>query len=59
MAHYFSDSFLKLAGNEYCSKLEKRIQGAGHIYTPKISYFLESPLDIWTFSYFKVVSRTE
>ena len=23
VAHYFSNSFLKLAENEYCSKLEK------------------------------------
>ena len=26
VAHYFSNSFLKLAGNEYCSKLEKEFK---------------------------------
>ena len=42
VAHYFSNSFLKLAGNEYCSKLEKEFRFQ-IIYTPNIFYFLESP----------------
>ena len=45
VAHYFSNSFLKLAGNEYCSKLEKEFRFQV-IYTPNISYSLESSLDI-------------
>ena len=39
--HYFSDPFLKLAENEYCSKVEIEFRGQ-FIYTPNISYFLES-----------------
>ena len=45
VAHYFSNSFLKLAGNEYCSKLEKEFRFQV-IYTPNISYSLEFSLDI-------------
>ena len=43
VAHNFSKSFLKLAGNDYCSKLEKefRLQ-----VICIISYFLESRLDV-------------
>ena len=46
VAHYFSNSFLKLAENEYCSKLEKEV--SGHIHS-KYTYPLESPLDIYDF----------
>ena len=45
LAHYFPNSFLKLAGNEYCSKLEKEFRFQV-IYTPNISYSLEFSLDI-------------
>ena len=45
VAHYFSNSFQKLARNEYCSKLEKEFRFQV-IYTSNISYFLEFPLDI-------------
>ena len=45
VARYFSNSFLKLAGNEYCQKLEKEFRFQV-IYTSNISYFLEFPLDI-------------
>ena len=45
VAHYFSSLFQKLAGNEYCSKLEKEFRFQV-IYTSNISYFLEFPLDI-------------
>ena len=45
VAHYFSNSFQKLAGNEYCSKLEKEFRFQV-IYTLNISYFLEFSLDI-------------
>ena len=45
VAHYFSNSFEKLAGNKYCSKLEKEFR-FHVIYTLNISYFLEFPLDI-------------
>ena len=45
MVHYFLNFFQKLAGNEYCSKLEKGFRFKV-IYTSKISYFLEFPLDI-------------
>ena len=44
--HYFSNSFLNFAGNEYCSKLQKEFRFQV-IYTPNISYFSEFPLDIW------------
>ena len=40
VAHYFSNSFLKLAGNEYCSKLEKEFRFQV-LYTSNISNFLE------------------
>ena len=36
VAHYFSNSFLKLAENGYCSKLEKEFRFQV-IYTPYIS----------------------
>ena len=42
VAHYFSSSFQKLAGNEYCSKLEKKFR-LQVIFTSNISYFLEFP----------------
>ena len=45
VAHYFSNSFQKLARNEYCSKLEKELRFQVR-YTSNISYFLEFPLDI-------------
>ena len=45
VAHYFSNSFLNLTGNEYRSKLKKEFRFQV-IYTPNISYFLEFPLDI-------------
>ena len=45
VAHYFSNSFQKLAGNEYSSKQEKEFRFQV-IYTSNISYFLEFPLDI-------------
>ena len=38
--HYFVDSFLKLAGNEYCSRQENEFRFQV-ICTPNISYFLE------------------
>ena len=37
VAHYFSNSFQKLAGNEYCSKLEKEFRFQV-IYTSNISF---------------------
>ena len=46
VAHYFLSSFQKPAGNEYCSKLEKKFRFQV-IYTSNISYFLEFPLGIW------------
>ena len=45
VAHYFSNPFLKLKGNEYCSKLEKEFMFQV-TYTPSMSYFLDSPWDI-------------
>ena len=42
VAHYFSSSFQKLVGNEYCSKLEKKFR-LQVIFTSNISYFLEFP----------------
>ena len=42
VAHYFSSSFQKLAGNEYCSKLETKFR-LQVIFTSNISYFLEFP----------------
>ena len=45
VAHYFSNSFQKLAGNEYSSKLEKEFR-FHVIHTLKIYYFLEFSLDI-------------
>ena len=45
VAHYFSNSFLKLAGNEYCSNLEKKFRFQV-IFTPNMSYLLKFPLDI-------------
>ena len=42
---FLSNSFLKLAGREYCSKLEKEFRFQV-IYFPNISYSLESSLDI-------------
>ena len=42
---FFSSSFLKLAGNEYCSKLKKEFRFQV-ICTPNISYSLEFSLDI-------------
>ena len=45
VARNFSKSFLKLAGNEYSSKLEKEFRFQV-ICIPSISYFLESPLDV-------------
>ena len=38
VAHYFSNSFQKLSGNEYCSKLEKEFTFQV-IYTSRISFF--------------------
>ena len=58
VAHYFSNSFQKLTGNEYCSKLEKEFR-FHIIYTLNISCFLEFPLDIWIQTYFKVVFRID
>ena len=50
VAHYFSNSFQKLAGNEYCSKLRKRkklcrkrIQVSGHVNFEHLSFFSVSP----------------
>ena len=37
VAHYFSNSFLKPAENEYCSKLEKEF--SGHIHPKHILFF--------------------
>ena len=45
VAHYFSNSFQKLAGNEYSSKPKKEFRFQV-IYNSNISYFLEFPLDI-------------
>ena len=45
VAHYFSNSFQKLAGNEHSSKLKKEFSFQV-IYNSNISYFLEFPLDI-------------
>ena len=45
VVHFFSKSFLKLTGSEYCSKLEKEFRFQV-IYTPNISYSLEFSLDI-------------
>ena len=36
VAHYFSNFYQKLAGNEYCSKLEKKFRFQA-IYTLNIS----------------------
>ena len=58
VAYYFLNSFLKLAGNEYCSKLEKEFRFQV-IYTPNITYSLEFSFDVLISSYFKVVSRTD
>ena len=41
----FFKPFRKIAGNKYCSKLEKEFRFQV-IYTSNISYFLEIPLDI-------------
>ena len=48
VAHYFSSSFQKLVGNEYCSKLEKKIQVTGHIHFEHILFFRVSP---WIFEF--------
>ena len=45
VAHYFLNLFLKLAGIEYCSKLEKEFRFQV-IYTLNISYSLEFSVDI-------------
>ena len=45
VAHYFSNSFQKLTGDEYFSKLEKEFR-LQVIYASNISYFLEFPMDI-------------
>ena len=58
MAHYFSNTFQKLVGNEYSSKQGKEF-GFKVIYTSHISYFLEFRLDISIQKYFKVVSRID
>ena len=50
VVHYFSNSFLKLAGNEYCSKLEKEFRFQV-IYTPNIS------LEFFLIFEFKVISK--
>ena len=42
VAHYFSNPFLKLKGNEYCSKLKKEFMFQV-IYSPNIPY---TPWDI-------------
>ena len=56
VAHYFSSSFQKLVGNEYCSKLEKKFR-LQVIFTSNISYFLEFPPGYLNLKVFKVVSR--
>ena len=45
MVHYFSNSFQKLSGNKYYSKLEKEFRFQV-IYTSNLFYFLVFPLDI-------------
>ena len=45
MSHYFSNSFLNLAVNEYYSKLEKELRFQVQ-YISNISYFLEFLFDI-------------
>ena len=42
VAYYFLNSFLKLAGNEYCSKLEKEFRFQV-IYTSNILLYRASP----------------
>ena len=46
VGHYFSNSFQKLAGDEYFSKLEKEFRLQVIIYASNISYFLEFTMDI-------------